>query len=135
MTGSDKICTVSGEKFIIDDAYIGFYTKIGTIAPALCPWERMRRRLAFYNDRFLYKRKCSKTGKSIISMYNPDSLFPVYDRDVWYNNTWDGLEYGQNFSFSKPFFDQWQVLRVKVPMPNLIVVNCENSEFNNYINH
>jgi len=52
--------------------------------PTLCPEERQRRRLAFRNERKLYKRKCDATKKDIISLYQNDSPYIVYDHTVWW---------------------------------------------------
>ena len=99
-----KICKVSGTEFAIYQSDLDFYNKIspsfatfkvpltkgdgdegGGIkfqipTPTLCPEERQRRRLSFRNERKLYRRKCDATGRSIISIYNPDSPYKVYDQ-------------------------------------------------------
>ncbi|MFA6918325.1 MAG: hypothetical protein WC285_05900 [Candidatus Gracilibacteria bacterium] len=43
--------------------------------PKLSPREREQRRLAFRNERTLYKRKSSLSGNSIISFFNEKSPY------------------------------------------------------------
>ena len=87
-----KTCRISGKQFPIYQSDIEFYNKITpTFAgekfqvplPSLCPEERQRRRMAWRNERFLFRRKCDATGKDIISMYPPETSFPVYTEKVW----------------------------------------------------
>lgn len=102
--------------------------------PTQCPPCRMRRRMAWRNERVLYKRKCDKTGKEIISIYPSDAPFPVYDRTVWWGDEWSPLDYGQEFDFGPKvtFFEQFAELLAKVPRPSLNSRNIENSEYCNF---
>src|SRR3989304_5531969 len=110
-----KICAVSGKPFEITQEDIAFYEKVGVPLPTLCPEERQRRRLAFRNERKLYHRKCDFTGKEIISTYSPEKPYKVYDNDIWYSNKWNPLDYGRDFDFSRPFFQQFNELLIVVP--------------------
>ena len=86
-----KECRVSGQKFAIYQSDLDFYDKVSPVfndvkylipTPTLCPEERMRRRLAWRNERKLYRRKCDATQKDIISVYSPDKDAVVYNQDV-----------------------------------------------------
>ncbi len=88
-----RSCRACGIEFSITDADMRFYEKISpTFAgkkelippPTLCPDCRHRRRLAFRNERKLYKRKCDLSGKDIISIYHPDSPHTVYEQSLWW---------------------------------------------------
>lgn len=135
----EKICAVSKQSFVITAEDIEFYKKVGVISgddmrglPSLCPEERMRRRLAWRNERFLYNRECSGTGKKIVSMYNADQKFPVYDNDFWWGDEWDGKDNFLDFDFSKDFFLQLESLLNIVPrMARVQQGTCENSTFTN----
>jgi Zn ribbon nucleic-acid-binding protein len=59
----------------------------------LCPDCRQQRRLAFRNERNLYKRKCDATGKNIISIYSPDKNIKVYNQDFWWSDKWNTMDY------------------------------------------
>lgn len=100
--------------------------------PALCPGCRQQRRLAFYNRRNLYKRKCDFTGKNMVAIYSPDKPFRVYDRDIWYSDQWDPMQYSRPFDFSRPFVDQFKELLEKVPLISLLLLGENvNSDYNN----
>jgi hypothetical protein len=62
-----KTCKASNQPFPITQKDLTFYEKISPTlngkkypipTPTLCPEERERRRLAFRNERKLYRRKC-----------------------------------------------------------------------------
>jgi hypothetical protein len=93
--------------------------------------EAQRRRLCFRNEKALYNRKCDATGENIISIYSTDKPFKVYKSDYWYGDNWDPLEYGQEFDFSRPFFEQFEELNLKVPRVALSNVNNTNSDYCN----
>jgi hypothetical protein len=95
--------------------------------------ERRRHRLAFRNESALYHRKCDKTGKQIISMHRPDTPFPVYYYKEWISTDWDARDYGQDYDFNRPFFEQYQELVNKVPHQSLIFSNNENCDFCNIV--
>ena len=98
-------------------------------APTRCSDCRRQRRYSFRNDRHLYKRSCSKTGREIISTASPDKPYPVYAIDVWYSDVYDPTEYGRDFDFSRPFFEQFTELARVVPRPASSVVNSENCDY------
>lgn len=127
-----KTCTVSGKEFEITDDDLKFYEKMGVPVPTLCPEERMRRRLAFRNERSLYHRECDGTAKKIISMYSSKKPFPVYENEYWWSDNWDARDYGQDFDFAKPFFSQFEALLNKVPkMARIQQGENVNSQFCN----
>ncbi len=126
-----KVCAVSGREFEITEIDLKFYEKMGVSVPTLCPEERARRRLAFRNERKLYQRKCDATGKNIVSIFSEEKPFPVYAQDYWWSDNWDAKEFGQDFDFNRPFFEQFQELFLKVPQLALNNQKSENSEFTN----
>ena len=111
-----KTCLLSGKDFVITDRDLEFYDKISPVfagqqylipSPTLCPDEKQRRRLAFRNERKLYKRKCDKSGKEIVSIYSSDTSSVVYDQKVWWSDDWSPLDYGKTFDFERSFFEQF----------------------------
>jgi len=107
-----KTCAVSGQEFAIYQFDVDFLEKISPVfggkkylipTPTLCPEERRRRRLLFRNERKLYKRTCDATGETLISIYRPDAPMPIYKPSVWRGDSWDAMDYGQDFDFSKTF--------------------------------
>lgn len=99
--------------------------------PTLCPEERQKRRLSFRNERNLYRRKCDYSGRDILSIYSPDKPYKVYDAKVWRSDDWDPMDYGQDYDFTRPFFEQIQELVHKVPVIALNVMGNENCDYVN----
>lgn len=126
-----KTCQLCKKSFRIDDEDVAYYTRIDVPHPTLCPDDRQRRRAAFRNERFLYKRKCSATGKDIIAIYSPDKSFPVYEQEYYWGDKWSALKYGQDFDFNRPFFEQMKELRDKVPRLSIWNYNSENAYYCN----
>lgn len=112
---------IDGQKFLIP-------------APVSCPACRMQQRMAFRNERHLYKRKCDFSGKDIVSIYPPTSPHKVYDQKVWWSDQWDPMSYGRDFDFDRPFFEQMRELMLAVPQINLQNRTNENSDYCNDTN-
>lgn len=116
--------------FIIEPDDFSFYEKIKVPPPTFCPDCRSVRRMASTNERILYYRKCDLTGEKILSMYPENTTFPVYHPKEWYSDKWDPYQYGMDYDFSKPFFEQFLKLRNKVPkMATVRQGQSVNSEF------
>ena len=126
-----QICKKSGQPFIITDEDLQFYQKMKVPLPTMCPEERQRRRLAWRNERTLYKRKCSGSGKIIIGMYRENTPFPVFDHDYFFSDKWNTLDYGRDFDFNRPFFNQFNELMQVVPRMKNFSVGNENAEYGN----
>jgi len=126
-------CKISGKQFEILPQEEKFCERMGFPLPGIHPKERLRKLFATRNEWKLYKRKCDKTGKEILSAYKPDCGFKVYDNPIWWGDSWDGLDYGQEFDFSKPFFDQFASLQLNVPREGTTIFNSENCEYNSHI--
>jgi hypothetical protein len=104
---------------------------MGVPVPTFCPECRYIRRLLDRNEYNLYRRKCDATGENIISIYKPEAPFPVYKQDYWKSDTWDALDYGRDFDFSKSFFEQYEDLRRVTPHLAMVNSNSVNSEYTN----
>lgn len=147
-----KNCGQCENVFEIHDRDLEFYDEISPVfageklsipPPTLCPDCRWKRRLSFRNERTLYLRKCDLTGKSMVSMHPTEASFPVYSITEWVSDKWDPLDYGQDFDFTRPFFDQFQEMCMKIPHfslfvdPNLDVnsdyTNCSDNAKNCYL--
>ena len=140
-----KKCLISGKEFVITDKDLEFYDKVSPVfdgkkysipTPKLSPEERMRRRLAFRNERKLYKRKCSATGKEIISNHKSESEYPVFMRDYWLSDSYNPSDYGVKFDFNKPFFEQFNTFQKKVPRIHIQQIPpLQNSDYANYVSN
>ncbi len=133
MSGETKQCQNCRQSFTVEPEDFNFYKKIQVPPPTWCPECRLIRRMVWRNEKALYKSKCDLCKKSIISMYSDRMNFPVYCHECWWGDNWNPMEYGKEYDFSKPFFEQFRELLEKVPRPNLIVSNVNNCEYSNYI--
>ncbi len=126
-----KQCQSCKARFVIEDEDFAFYEKIKVPPPTFCPECRYQRRAANRNEWSFYKRSCSLCGQEMVSLYNPDYPGPVYCSSCWRSDRWDPLSYGRDFDFSRPFFEQFQELRLRVPHVALAQWNSVNSEYTN----
>ncbi|MEK9147541.1 MAG: hypothetical protein AAB593_01375 [Patescibacteria group bacterium] len=133
MEKQTKQCQNCNKEFIITPKDFEFYNKIQVPVPSFCPSCRLERRLAFRIGQVLYKRDCDLCKNSIVSMYNKDVPFPVYCSPCWWSDKWDPMNYGADYDFEKPFFEQFKELSLKVPVYNLSVSynTLVNSPYNN----
>lgn len=135
-----KTCKVSWEEFpiyesddkLLDKFWLNISWKQFSIPrPTLCPEQRAIRRLAWRNERKLYKRRCDLSGKLTVSIYSDDKPYKVYSSQEWRSDKWDATNYGREFDFSKTFFNQFDELMHEVPLLGLVWANNENSEYIN----
>ncbi len=72
--------------------------------------------MVFRNERKLFRQKEGLTGKTIFSLYSPESGYTIYnDSDWWNQEKWDPLSYGMDFDPARTFFEQIFELSKKVP--------------------
>lgn len=115
-----------------DDAV--FYEKIKVPPPTWCPECRAQRRFLWRNERILYKRLCNAPGhtEQVISNYASEVPMPVYDQRFWWSDAWDPMQYGREYDFTKPFFEQFKELLSVVPLPNVTNLESVNSDYCNF---
>ncbi len=126
-------CQLCETSFSFTTADRNFYGKMELPYPTFCPSCRFQRRLTWRNERSLYRRVCDRSGKDVISIFHPDSQIVIYDRDRWWNDSWDAEEFGLVFSSEIPFFLQLQTLLKKVPFPALFSGRSENTHYSNHV--
>lgn len=132
MPAEEKTCQNCKSRFTIDSEDFDFYKNIGTPPPTFCWICRAQRRMAFRNERALFKRTSSFSGQDIFATYPAGVAFPVYTREEWFSDQWDPLDYGQEYDFSKPFFQQFRELSNKVPRPSKSADGFQkNSDYSN----
>jgi len=131
MNSETKICQNCKVSFILDASDFSFYERIQVPAPTFCPDCREQRRIAFRNERALYKRKCDLCGESVVSRVSPDKPYPMYCNKCWHSDKWDPFVYGRDYDFSKSFFQQFKELLFATPHISLLSSNTVNSEWVN----
>ncbi|MEK7508041.1 MAG: hypothetical protein AAB602_03085 [Patescibacteria group bacterium] len=135
MQQETKSCQNCKQNFVIKLDDFAFYKKISVPPPTWCPECRQRRRYAWRNERVLYRRNCDLCSKSTVTIYSPNKPFKVYCPPCWWSDRWNGFDYGKEFDFSRPFFEQWQELQHQVPRIALLTKNSVNSEYTNHSNN
>ncbi len=133
-----KTCPLCCTKFGVTHENRAFYDKISPVfngvqylipEPTLCQNCRSQRRTLHRNEQHLYHNTSAFSQKNVVSIYNPHSHLTVVSQEEWFSDTWDAKSFGRDFDFSLPFFDQFFDLFNKVPVANVVSVNCENSAF------
>jgi len=127
----NKQCTKCQSEFQITESDQKFYDQINVPSPTLCADCRFQRRLVWRNERNLYKRKCDFSGEEIISVFAPEKDFVVYKSEHWYGGNWDAKDYGRDYDFSRPFFEQFAELLKVVPQVARSVTANENCDYIN----
>ncbi len=137
----NKTCKQCQQQFEITDEDLQFYDKVSPMIagikqalppPQLCPPCRLQRRMSFRNERKLYNRKCDFSGRQIISIFSADKPYKVYESSIWWSDKFDAKEFGRDFDFSRPFFEQFRELQLAVPRIALFGKGNENSEYTNH---
>jgi len=132
MNSENKICQNCHGEFVIEPDDFSFYETIKVPAPTWCPECRMQRRMAFRNERILFKRKCALCGKDTITMYHPQADVVVYCHECWWSDKWDACDYGIDYDFNVPFFAQFSQLLKKVPRMAFEAFQNEHSPYSNF---
>ncbi|MFC1810179.1 hypothetical protein ACFLZH_01645 [Patescibacteria group bacterium] len=135
----EKECIKCAQKYTVTKDDLKFYEKISPTfnkekfaipEPIECPDCRQQKRLAFRNEFKLYHRKCDLCEQHFVSIYSKDKEFKVYCPGCYFSDKWDPMEYGRDFNFDRPFFNQFKELYDEVPKPGLIVLgDNENSDY------
>ena len=115
MQGETRQCQNCKQDFVIEPDDFAFYEKIKVPPPTFCPDCRYQRRGANRNEWNFYKRNCTLCGESMVSIYNSSYPGPVYCQACWWSDKWSALDFGIDFDFNRPFFEQFLQLQLKIP--------------------
>src|SRR3989338_8482016 len=129
-----KICGKCDSGFVIERDDVLFYEKIAVPPPTLCPQCRAIRRMMWWNENNLYRKtpQSSAAGQApIFSTYPEHSPIKIMDRDAWWGDGWDAMEYGRDYDASKSFFAHFKELLLAVPWPSRDVQRLINSDYSN----
>jgi hypothetical protein len=131
MQQATKQCQNCHKDFTIEPDDFAFYEKMKVPAPTWCPECRFIRRVAWRNEKTLYRRTCDLCKKNIISIYSSKSPYTVYCNDCYHSDKWDPLSFGREYDFSRPFFEQLKELQLRVPRLYSIVFKNTDSDYTN----
>lgn len=121
MKNETKNCQNCKKDFNIEPDDFSFYKKMKVPPPTFCPECRRQRRLAWYNLINLFHRDCDLCGEKFISMYPQETNYIVYCPKCWWSDKWDFQDFGVEYDFTKPFFEQFNELMHKAPMLGLSI--------------
>lgn len=114
--------------------------KFGVTMPETPAWQIFKHLSAFWHHFGLHTRKCDKTGKTIISVFDETCPYPVWHREEWMKNSEPpGAKYDPDRPFFEQLWDFWQ----KSPIPHNVGAGNENCEYtddwwycrNSYLSH
>jgi len=136
MDSETRKCNKCKQDFILEQDDFSFYEKMKIPAPNICPDCRFKMLAIWRNETSLYSCKCAKTGKSILSNYNPKSLYTVVSKEYYYSDDWDAKDFAMEYDLNKPFFSQLKKLFINVLKPSTYAPLVDganiNSEYSNY---
>ena len=137
-----QACTNCQTSFEITDDDLAFIDRVSPKyggkkyplpPPTHCPDCRQQRRLAQCNEQYLYPGECGLCGKKCITENPPHANQLIYCHDCWYGDKWDARDFGRDFDFTRPFFEQLLEHRRAVPTINLNQSGTiENSDYIHY---
>ncbi len=131
MSSQTLVCQNCKKDFVIESEDFSYYERIKVPAPTWCADCRLVRRMSYRNERNLYKRKCQAQGhgEEMISTFSPDKPDTIYCHTAWNGDSWDAMNYGREYDFSKSFFEQMRELWKSVPDVGLFNINPVNSDY------
>src|SRR3989339_1270439 len=132
MESQIKICQNCKKDFVIEPDDFAFYEKMKVPPPTWCPECRMQRRFTWRNEWKLMRKK-DVHGKEIFSNYHEDSPVKIMETAEWYSDSWDPMEYGRDYDFSRPFLEQFKELFYQVPLMSRLLINPVRSDFSSNI--
>ncbi len=127
----NKTCKQCEKDFLVRSEDQVFYEQVKSPLPDYCPDCRMMRRLAFRNERTLYKRPCDLCGKDSVSLYPSRTGFPVYCYTCWWSDKWDPRDFAMDYDSSRSFLEQFKELQAKVPRISLLVIDSVRCDYTN----
>ncbi|MDP4007765.1 MAG: hypothetical protein Q8P68_01080 [Candidatus Peregrinibacteria bacterium] len=100
--------------------------KFGVSMPNVPIWQIFRHLGAFWHHFGIHTRKCDRTGRTIISVFDETCPYPVWHKDEWVKHA-EPPEAA--YDPERPFFEQLFELFKQCPIPHNIGSNNENCEY------
>jgi len=125
----NRVCSGCKNEFEIDSGDFPLYEKIGLLLPEKCFECRIKQYLAFFIFGKFRKSVSDLSGESLITVIPENSRYPIYKSHEWWGDSWDAMNFGQDYDPSRPFFDQLKELQEKVPRPHQVGKNNTNCDW------
>ncbi len=126
-----RTCQNCKSDFSVESDDFAFYEKIKVPPPTFCLLCRYKRRIIWRNVRHLFRGIDAITKKEIFTGIPPEANHTLYEQSYWNSDNWDPLDYGKEYDFSTPFFQQLHDLYYSVPCPAKSMQRCINSDYSN----
>ncbi len=131
-TGKHSHCE---EEFDITEEDIKFLKMFHVPAPNYCPTCRRIRRLIHFNYSRLFKIKCEvpNHNEMMISVFQEECPFPVYDYKYFIGDEFDPFSFGREFKLDTNPMEMLLNFRKEFPMPSFLnrSPSSINSEYSN----
>ena len=131
MSPETKTCQNCKQNFTIEPDDFTFYEKMKVPAPTWCPECRLFRKTMWRSDIGFFRREDSRTKEIIFAGYPESAPIKVWEYSYWMSDKWDPLEYGREYDWNKPFFEQFGALIREIPWPSLAVEDSVSSPYCN----
>jgi len=124
-----QTCQNCKKEFQIEQEDLQFYERINVPPPTWCPECRMMRRMTFRNSRTFYFSSVQDLDSPVFSYFSNKFTSKVYSNKYWWSDKWDAIEYGKDYDFNKPFFEQFKDLNYEVPFCANYNTSSINSDY------
>ena len=137
-----RACNQCGQNFAVAEEDLDFLKSVSPvisgetylISPSKYCYEcREQQRLAWRNDRYMFKRKSDKTGREIIAIYPPNQdKYKIWENDLWTKDDWDPMDFGLEYDSGRSFFEHFGQLLHSIPRQATNTTMNENSDYSNH---
>ena len=114
-TPGERVCSMTGEKWMMTDEEIGWYKKFNVPPSHVSPRTRWLHQGFWYVGFQFWYQKHPESGKPVICTVHPASGIKVLPDVEWFEK--DFSSDAREVDVSKSFFEQWRELQLAVPMP------------------
>ena len=128
MNPETRNCQNCKLNFTIEPDDFSFYEKMKVPSPTFCPECRLIRRMATFNVRNIYNRKCDNCGGNTVSIFNPKAPYKNWCFGCYFSDEFDPSLYGTDYDFSTNFFTQYEKLRRNVPIKQRLKAEVKKKE-------
>lgn len=125
----NKICSSCNTSFEISERERSMYEKVDVVIPDICTQCLWKQHMAFWPFGKFRTGKSDLTGEKFITVLPENARYPIYTSKEWWSDTWDSMDFGQDYDPNRSFIEQLKELQEKVPRPHqqgtLQSVDCE----------
>jgi hypothetical protein len=113
LQSGERVCTLTGEKWLMDETEIGWYRKFNVPPSKLSPLARMKTLYSYFTVFDIWYNRHAETGKSIVSNIHPSTGIRVLPDCEWFAR--DFSEINLSVETNLPFFEQLYNISRLVP--------------------